>query len=248
VKSTKIAFIKALFAVIVWGASFIATKVALREVSPITVVWIRFGMGVIILGFSVMIQKQFIIPGWRDSIYFAFLGFLGITFHQWLQSNGLITAQASTTAWIVATTPIFIALFGLIFLREKIGRISALGILLAGLGVVLVMIKGDPRSLLNLQFLTHGDLLIIISAPNWAIFSVISRRGLQEHPAIRMIFFVMGFGWLFSSLLFFSGPGLGEITQITPAGWLAISFLGICFLVRCLTSFTRHTGGCIPIY
>ena len=38
------------FSVVVWGASFIATKVVLRDVSPVTVVWLRFGIGVLILG------------------------------------------------------------------------------------------------------------------------------------------------------------------------------------------------------
>ena len=56
------AIAKTLFAVIVWGVSFIATKVALMDVSPITVVWLRFGMGVIILGIVVGTWKQFALP------------------------------------------------------------------------------------------------------------------------------------------------------------------------------------------
>ena len=43
-------YLEALFAVIVWGASFIATKIALKEISPLTIVWLRFLMGVVILG------------------------------------------------------------------------------------------------------------------------------------------------------------------------------------------------------
>jgi hypothetical protein len=39
-----------LLAVIAWGASYIATKVARRELSPITVMWLRFTMGVVIRG------------------------------------------------------------------------------------------------------------------------------------------------------------------------------------------------------
>lgn len=41
------AILKALFSVTVWGASFVATKVALGYATPITVVWLRFAMGVV---------------------------------------------------------------------------------------------------------------------------------------------------------------------------------------------------------
>jgi len=69
-------------------------------------------MGVAMLGTAAAFKKQFTPLPARELGYFALLGFLGITFHQWLQSNGLVTAQATTTAWIITTTPIFIALLG----------------------------------------------------------------------------------------------------------------------------------------
>ena len=113
-------YLEALFAVIVWGASFIATKIALEEISPITIVWLRFLMGVMILGMAVYLRGQFALPQRREWGYFAVLGFLGITFHQWLQSNGLQTSEAGTTAWIVATTPVFMALLGWFILKERL--------------------------------------------------------------------------------------------------------------------------------
>jgi drug/metabolite transporter (DMT)-like permease len=58
-------YLKALFAVVVWGASFIATKVALRDVSPATVVWLRFAMGVVILGGIVAARKQMAMPAMK---------------------------------------------------------------------------------------------------------------------------------------------------------------------------------------
>ena len=54
-----IALLKVTLAVIFWGASFVATKVALQEVSPATIVWLRFAMGVIILGLAVLLRRQF---------------------------------------------------------------------------------------------------------------------------------------------------------------------------------------------
>ena len=100
---------------------------ALRYTSPDVVVWLRFAMGVVILGIAVLAGRKFALPEKRDWLYFALLGFLGITFHQWLQSTGLVTAQASTTAWIVATIPVFMALLGWLALKEKLSWLQMVG-------------------------------------------------------------------------------------------------------------------------
>jgi RarD protein len=226
-KTQRTPMLKAIFSVIVWGASFVATKVALQEVSPVTVVWLRFGMGVIILGGMVWYRKQLRIPKKEDWLYFGLLGFLGIAFHQWLQSTGLVTAHALSTSLIVATTPIFMALLGRLFLKEKLTWFQMLGISLSTFGVLLVITKGDFTSLYSGQFGTKGDFLVLISALNWAIFSILSRRGLQKYPAAGMMFYVMSFGWLFSSILFLSSGNFYQIQSIGVNGWLAICFLGI---------------------
>ena len=222
------AILKALFAVTVWGASFVATKISLQYASPSTVVWLRFAMGVLILGFAVRLSKQFSLPQGKDWGYFALLGFLGITFHQWLQSTGLVTAQATTTGWIIASTPIFMALLGLLVLREYLVWYQIAGIILAACGVLLVVTKGDLAAVSTGQFGTPGDFLVLISAPNWAVFSALSRSGLKKHPSTLMMFYVMSFGWLFISILFFFSAGINEISSIPWDGWIAITFLGVC--------------------
>lgn len=226
-RSHFLATLGVIFAVLVWGASFVATKVALRQVSPVTVVWLRFAIGMIILGTATLLRGQFALPGRREVGYFALLGFLGITFHQWLQSTGLQTAQATTTAWIVASTPIFMALLGWLVLSEKLSWRLVLGILVAVIGVLLVVSKGDLTSLVSGRFGTRGDLLVMLSAPNWALFSILSRRGLKRYPATGMMFYVMGFGWVFSSILFFSGNGLAQLHKLSLDGFLSIGFLGV---------------------
>lgn len=218
---------EALFAVVAWGASFIATKIALREISPISLVWLRFLMGVIVLGIAVFLRGQFALPEKREWGYFALLGFLGITFHQWLQSNGLQTSEAGTTAWIVATTPVFMALLGWLLLKEGLGWVKTSGILLAFAGVLVVVSKGDLGSISIGRFGAPGDVLILISAVNWAVFSALSRRGLKSYPASLMMFYVMSFGWLFTSFLFLFRQELTDFGDLTGKGWMAVGFLGI---------------------
>ena len=221
------ALLAAFFAVVVWGASFVATKLALRYTNPAAVVWLRFTMGVVILGLAVMKGRLFELPDKKDWLYFALLGFLGITFHQWLQSTGLLTSQATTTAWIVASTPIFMALLGWLVLAEKPLWLQLLGILLSTCGVLLVVSHGHLADLASGRFGTPGDFLILISSLNWAVFSILSRRGLKKYPATLMMFYVMVFGWLFSSIWFLVNGGQVHMSAIPWDGWAGIAFLGI---------------------
>ena len=222
-----IPFLEALFAVIVWGASFIATKIAVGQISPVAVVWMRFAMGIPILMAVVIMRKQFAFPKGSEWLYFTMLGFLGITFHQWLQSNGLQTAQATTTAWIISTSPAFIAVLGWMVLKEKLNLQQSLGIGLAMLGVLAVVSKGDLAALAVGKFGNAGDFLILISSVNWAVFSILSRRGLKNHPSTMMTFWVMTIGWLLTSVAFIAGKNYVEIPLLDTRGWIAMIFLGI---------------------
>jgi drug/metabolite transporter (DMT)-like permease len=220
-------YLEVSFAAIVWGASFIATKIALQDISPVTIVWLRFAMGIVVLGVAVALRNQFALPKKNEWPYFALLGFLGITFHQWLQSNGLKTSEASTTAWIVATTPVFMALLGWLVLHERLTGIKIIGIVLAFLGVLLVVSHGNIASISIGKFGAPGDKLILVSSINWAVFSTLSRRGLKTYSASLMIFFVMLLGWLFISIAFLAGGNYAEIPALTFRGWLGVLFLGI---------------------
>jgi drug/metabolite transporter (DMT)-like permease len=222
-----VAAVEATLAVVIWGASFIATKLALRELAPVVLVWLRFAMGVAVLGLAVAARRQFALPSRKEVGYFALLGFIGITFHQWLQSTALQTSLASTTAWILAASPVFMAALGWLVLREKLGAQRVLGIALAAAGVLLVVARGDWRALSIGRFGAPGDVLILISALNWAVFSVLSRPGLLRHPATRMMFYVITAGWILSTPLLWTGPGLSQVRALSAAGWLAVGFLGV---------------------
>lgn len=219
--------LEALFAVIVWGASFIATKIAVGQILPNAVVWLRFSMGIPFIFLAVILRGQFQLPKGVEWLQFALLGFLGITFHQWLQSNGLKTAQATTTAWIVSTSPAFIAILGWMFLRETLNLIQSSGIALSMAGVMLVVSKGDFSNLAIGKFGTAGDFLILISSVNWAVFSIISRNGLNKYPSTLMTFWVMTLGWFFTTAATVSDGSYTSIAMLDTRGWVAMTFLGV---------------------
>ena len=219
-------YLKAVLAVAAWGSSFVATKIVLRDLTPVALVWARFTIGVVVLGILVLARGQLRPISRSEFGYFLLLGFLGITFHQWLQSNAMRTSQATTAGWIVATIPLFIAILGRLFLREKLGWLGVAGILIAAFGVLLVIARGNPRAIAIEWSGTPGDKLMLISAANWAVFSVASRRGLKRNRPGFQMFYVMLFGWLLTTALFAAG-GFHGIAHLSSPGILALLFLGI---------------------
>jgi len=226
-RETRIAYAKLIASTLIWGGSFIATKIVVQEISPPAVVWLRFLIGTAILAFFAKKENALKIESWRDGWILAGLGFIGITLHQWLQSQGLVTSEATTTAWIVSTNPVFIALFGWLLLKEKMSMQTIGGILMATFGVLLVVTKGDVISLLSAGFGAPGDILILISSPNWALYTVLSKPILKRTSALKVTFYTLLFGWLLSSVQFFSGGHWADYSRLSPGGWAAIIFLGV---------------------
>jgi drug/metabolite transporter (DMT)-like permease len=228
-----------LLAVAVWGASFIATKLALREVSPAVIVFGRNAFGALLLAGIVWRSTGMRWLPLRVWPSLALLGFLGTTFHQWLQATGLQTASATVTAWIVTTVPVFVALLGWLFLKERIGGQRVVGMLVAALGVTLVASKGRPVQLFAGQVGTSGDGLIVLSALNWAVYTVVSKRLISSGfpgsargadtgstPLLLLLYGVF-FGWLLSVPWLLSDGGWRRLASLSPTGWGALVFLGL---------------------
>ena len=214
-------------AAVSWGASFVAIKVALRTLSPLPLVWLRFGLGVAVLAVFTVFRGEKDPLTRQEWAVVVLLGFLGVPFHHLVQSTGLKTAQAATSAWIISSMPVFIALLGFAFLGETMTRRRWAGLGMAALGVLLVVTRGDPKRLWMSDPGSFGDLLVLLSALNWAVFSVVSRGFLKRHRAAPMMFRVMAVGWLMTTVLFLAEGNPGQVMRLDPAGWGAVLFLGV---------------------
>src|SRR5687767_2900239 len=85
----------AFIAVVFWGVSFVATKAVLQDISPVTLVAVRFAIGAVVL---LAIVREF--PPRREWRSLALLGFLGVFVHQLLQAYGLTMTTAMNTGWL----------------------------------------------------------------------------------------------------------------------------------------------------
>jgi drug/metabolite transporter (DMT)-like permease len=237
------AIIAGLLAVTFWGASFVATKIALRQLHPLTLVFIRTGIGIVVLGCVAVASgsiKARLSTTWSRLLI---LGFLGVAFHQWVQAQGLRSTTATNSGWIIATIPIFIALLGWRFLGERMPVVRLLGIGLGTLGVILVISDGHISGFLQGLAGKPGDAYILLSAVNWAVFTVLSKRWLfaprgspadgdvpTRSPFARMIqsmLVLMILGWLILLPWAISDGALQEIVHLSNATIGSLLFLGV---------------------
>jgi len=214
-------------AVLFWGASFVATKTALGELTPFAIIAARFGIGLVVLIAVLAWRRE-----WRpvpapDVARFALLGFIGILVHQWLQVTGMRTTTATNTGWMVALMPVFTALLARALLGERLTPVRLSGIALAFTGALVVLGRGklDP-AMLGLPS-ARGDLLVFLSAPNWAIFSVLSKPLLRRYPAALVMSHVFLFGLLFVVPLAVGDKAWEQLAQLSATGWTAVLFLGV---------------------
>lgn len=188
-----------LFTVVVWGSTFVATKILLGYLNPIELLGLRMLIGVPILGAVIVIKKIRFDFTRKEYISLAIASAI-ITFHFLIQITGLKYTTATNTGWIISITPLILAVISYLFLKEKIGRGTVIGIGVATFGVLMLFSKGDFGSL---EWLTSiGDWLILISAHTWAIYTAVirtvsrSKNPLAVTVAVLLPTFVLTVGYL----------------------------------------------------
>jgi drug/metabolite transporter (DMT)-like permease len=221
------AYLGLVLTVAFWGASLVALKVLLRELGPATITVLRFAVGLAVLAAVAAARHQLQAPRARDLPWLALLGFLGITLHQWLQANGLLSSTATVTSWIVARSRSSWRSPDGWFARAD--GAGARGILMAAAGVSLVVSNGDLRGLLagrpgpgrfvdRAQRRQLGGLHHLEQAVH------ANRTALRP---VAMMLYVMGFGWAFSLLWLGATGGAEAILRLSLGGWWAMAFLGL---------------------
>ena len=213
----------AALAVVFWGVSFVATKAALTEVAPVTLIFLRFAIGAVVL---LAIVRE--LPPRNAWPALALMGFIGVFVHQMLQAYALTMTSATNSGWLIGVTPIWSAVLAAIVLRERFGFWKVVGLAGGFAGALLVVTKGDFSSRVFGRPSTTGDLLILISTVNWAIYSVLGHRTIRTLGPRRATSGAMLFGAAMLAPFFIVQKGWRQIPNLTSTGWSALLFLAVC--------------------
>jgi drug/metabolite transporter (DMT)-like permease len=215
-----------LLAVVFWGISFVATKAAVAEISPFTLISARAALGTLLLFAILALRRQALVPpreSWRPLLV---MGFVGVAFHQLLQAYALTLTSAVNTGWLIGVTPIWSAIFAAVKLRERIRDAKLAGLLLGFAGATLVVTHGELAAQSALPS-TRGDLLILLSTLNWAFYTVLGHPTLKRIGPTQATAGAMAAGALLLAPVFVATQGWHDLARLTPQGWTAVLFLGI---------------------
>lgn len=213
-------------AVVSWAFAFPFIKIGLRELSFINLTIMRFFIVCCVFSLILILQKKrFSKLQKKDIIPIFIIGFLGVMVYHIGLNYGEQYVSPGAASLIIATIPIQIVILAFIFLKEKIGLIKIIGIIIALCGVLIISLWGKKDASLEIEYL-YGILAIIIAAVMGAIYTITGKKLLDRYSGLSLTVYAILLGSI--GLIPFINKSLFEqVLKMSLNGWFAILFLGI---------------------
>ena len=207
--------------ILIWGTTFLVTKVVLAEIGPLQLTELRFVLAFLLLA-PLAARQGFQLKQIFTMEYMLF-GLTGTTLYYVLQNVGLTLTSVSSTVLILSIIPALTTILAVIFLKERIGRSQIIGIILVTVGVVLVSIQSGQGETYAHPLL--GNLLIFISGLSWAIYTIQGRKMSAGQPALVMAAAGIGAGMLQIAPLAAWEAAAQGLPHLSGMGWLGVAYL-----------------------
>ncbi len=208
-----------------WGISFVATKVVVKEIPPITLAVLRFSISLLLLevivsssrrreSFSKKERKNAILGGfWGVSMYFIF------------ENAGVKFTTPSQASLLISSVPIFTIMIQDIQRKRRSSSLLYLMSFISFFGVAFIVFANG----LKFNYSMLGDLFILLAAISWGMYTLYVDK-LEDTDNLFSTLEITKWGLIF--LLPFSmvefvkvKPNLSSFIQ--PDLLLMILFLGI---------------------
>jgi drug/metabolite transporter (DMT)-like permease len=217
----------AFIAAILFGASVVAVRVAVREVPPLTLAILRFGQGGFLLFILLLIWKRDLlrIKG-SDIPYLLLLGVIFFTVFPVTFNISLRFTEASRGALMLATMPLWSVLLARAAKRERLSTRQMCGVLFTFVGVGIVLAErgltftGKSSSL-------AGDALMLVTALCGAVYGVLAKRMLVRYKALTVTAYTMIFGTILLVPAAFVEAPLSAMARMHTGTVMLVLFLGI---------------------
>ncbi|MBY0219691.1 MULTISPECIES: DMT family transporter [Paenibacillus] len=222
----------ALLTILIWGTTFISTKILLIDFTPVEILLFRFLIGYVVL--FLIYPRVMRISTIREELLFMAAGLCGVTLYFLIENIALVFTLASNAGVIVSIAPFFTAVLAHFFLKdEPLSRQFVVGFAIALTGIVVIAFHGSY----SLQLNPLGDLLAFVAPAVWAIYSVLMRKigDLHYHTigATRKVFFY-GLLFMLPSLFLFEFhldmERLADLSNLSNLLFLGVGASALCFV------------------
>jgi len=227
------------FAIIyfVWGSTFLAIRVGVRDVPPLLLAAMRFlAAGVILYGW--MVAKGEPSPTRRQWMSVSLLGVLVIAVDYGLLFWAEQRVPSGIAAVMMATIPVFTALSEIILLRTQRLTVRLSIALLIGIGGVAVLV-GRSLHLSGESVDPVGAVALIVAAISWSVGSVLTRKLPLPSSKAMSSGTQMLVGGVFLAL---ASAALGEFRNFHPSSvsrdaWFSLLYLTVAGSIIAFTAY-----------
>jgi drug/metabolite transporter (DMT)-like permease len=202
-------YLYVLTSMVIWGSSFVFTKICLQNLDPIALIWLRLFISLFALVPIVFLfYRNAFKFHWKDlkfmgllAIFEPFLYFLGENF-------SLVYLSASLVSVIVATIPVFTTISAVLVFREKLNLINAIGIAVSICGTIFLLLWGNAGfDTVSVQ----GILLAFLAVFSATCYIMILKPLLHNYNPIVLLTWQNIIGCLLFTPLLFGFSDLGTI-------------------------------------
>ena len=214
----------AMYNVIVWGTTFISTKVLLESFEPLEILIYRFVIGYLALW--CLKPQRLKWQGVKKELAYLIAGLSGVTIYFLGENISLTMTYTGNVSIIVSTAPLFTAICACLMTKtERPTKYFWGGFVLAIAGIAMINVGGTGIDAAHIK----GDFLALGAAAVWGIYSVVLKEHVGESVSVivrtRRIFL---YGLLIMiPCIFFMKPQFYPERLIQPVNAGNILFLGI---------------------
>lgn len=216
-----------LVVVLLWGANFTVTKLALPELPPLPFTALRFGAASVLLWVVLARREGAKLPPrdlWGPLLA---LGLVGNTLYQLVFMHGLHRTTATNSALILASMPTVVTVAAGLLGLDRTSRRQRVALAIATAGVVLVVASRG----LDFGAAGIGDLMMLAAVACWATYTLGLRRlgGRLSSLGVTTWTTITG-----TPVLLLAGlPGLARLDWggVSAVAWGGLAYSGIFSLV-----------------
>jgi drug/metabolite transporter (DMT)-like permease len=172
------AYLFLILSALFWSGNFVISRGMHAAIPPLALSFWRWAIALLLLSFlgtGHLIRQRRIVG--LNARYVLIQGVLGVAGFNTFIYLAMQSTTAINAVLVNSCIPVLIAVASWVLYREMMTPRQCLGVLLSLCGVVLIILRGNVSSLKGVNF-NHGDLLVLVAAVVWALYSA----NLKKYP------------------------------------------------------------------